>query len=206
MQHSEHRDKQGGVHTSQKHSEAKQASPQTRTNGQEPSGVTALFHWYFRSLGVRRAQALAAPAPLRAGLRHFQGQVMDDIGVRAAGWPDSHSDSGRGPDTRLPRATLQVTEACLREGDSQLHPECAQKVLALPPVSERLLSGAVGAAGLLPTRGQGSHAQGSPRLKQRVLACWESRPARWPGPDSQANWPMCRALQERGRSPPHTPP
>ena len=54
---------------------------------------------------------------------------MNDIGVRAAGWPDSHSYSGRGPDTHLPRAMLQVMEACLQEGDSQLHPECAQKVL-----------------------------------------------------------------------------
>ena len=75
MQHSEHRDKQGGVHTSQKHSEAKQGSPQTRTHGQEPIGVTALFHWYFRSLGVRWAQALAAPAPLRAGLAALPGAI-----------------------------------------------------------------------------------------------------------------------------------
>lgn len=58
---------------------------------------------------------------------------MDDLGVRAVGWPDTRSCSGRGSDTRLPRAMLPVAEACLREGGSQLRPEGAQKVPAPPP-------------------------------------------------------------------------
>lgn len=69
----------------------------------------------------------------RPGGTSRDSQLMDDIGVRATGGPDSRSYSGRGPDTCLPKATLQVTEACLQEGDSQLHPEYAQKVPALPP-------------------------------------------------------------------------
>lgn len=154
-------------------------------HGREPSGVTTLFRWYFRSLGVPCAQAPAAPARLRAGLAALPGgsQSMDDLGVRATGWPGARSCLGRGSDTCLPRAMLPITEACLREGGSQLHPEHAQKVPALPPSLQEAALWNSGGKGAPPDPGgRAPVPREAPDSNSRAFPAGHPSPARRPPP------------------------